>query len=114
MTQPAKQAALAALRNARDWFNEYADLHKAKGTQDGNEKAARNRLRAAEMCAAIEALTAEQSTEGDKKGRAIPFGHLWKDRPWWGEEASDKTRAEYWFRLGRDSALTPQADDGRA
>lgn len=52
-------ALSAAVAKARDVFRHYGELHRAKGSQDGDDKATRNEDLAAEMQAALEGHSAE-------------------------------------------------------
>jgi hypothetical protein len=50
------QRAVTALTNAEAWFESYSELHRAKGTADGGQKAAINLARSMDMGEAAEEL----------------------------------------------------------
>lgn len=54
--------AEGAMRLAALWFRQYETQHRAKGTEDGNDKAARNADRAQHLEAVIGAITPKPDT----------------------------------------------------
>lgn len=63
--RPVEVAPAEALQQAIKWFDEYAALHRSKGTPDGNDKAQRNQDRADFLRAAL----AQRPVEEDWRTR---------------------------------------------
>jgi hypothetical protein len=67
-TRATRQDGLreAALRKAIGWFDDYADQHTAKGTEEGRKKAVTNQLRAAELRAALSDSSTREESGADE------------------------------------------------